>query len=62
MISGVRKESSGARFRLCARLKFLAGLKMNWEEMQMMFPKKSYLEKVDYCPLIILCPCVEEGV
>ncbi|GMN31077.1 hypothetical protein TIFTF001_003098 [Ficus carica] len=43
------------------RLKFLAGLKMNWEEMQTMFPKMSYLEKVD-CPLITLCPCDEEGV
>lgn len=43
------------------RLKFLAGLKMNWEEMQTRFPKMSYLEKVD-CPLITLCPCDDEGV
>ncbi|PON33622.1 LRR domain containing protein [Trema orientale] len=43
------------------RLKFLAGLKMDWEQMQELFPKLSYLEKVD-CPLISLCPCDEDGV
>ncbi|PON43138.1 LRR domain containing protein [Parasponia andersonii] len=43
------------------RLKFLAGLKMDWEQMQELFPKLSYLEKVD-CPSISLCPCDEDGV
>ena len=43
------------------RLQFLAGLKMNWEEMHELFPNLSYLEKVD-CPLITMCPCDDDGV
>ncbi|XP_024026903.1 disease resistance RPP13-like protein 4 [Morus notabilis] len=43
------------------RLKYLAALKMDWEEMQALFPGLIYLEKVD-CPLISMCPCDEDGV
>ena len=43
------------------RLKYLAAVKMSWEEMQSAFPSLTYLEKVD-CPMITLCPCDEDGV
>ncbi|XP_062073921.1 uncharacterized protein LOC133778113 [Humulus lupulus] len=43
------------------RLKFLAGLKLDWEEMEEFFPKLSYLEKID-CPLVTMCPCDADGV
>ncbi|XP_062118290.1 uncharacterized protein LOC133831901 [Humulus lupulus] len=43
------------------RLKFLAGLKLDWEEMEEFFPRLSYLEKID-CPLVTMCPCDADGV
>lgn len=43
------------------RLKFLSELRMNWREMQALFPKLKYLEKVD-CPRVTFCPCNESGV
>ncbi|KAF4374750.1 hypothetical protein F8388_020271 [Cannabis sativa] len=43
------------------RLKFLAGLKLDWEEMKEFFPKLCYLEKID-CPLVTMCPCDADGV
>ncbi|KAL4347740.1 hypothetical protein GQ457_17G019670 [Hibiscus cannabinus] len=43
------------------RLKFLVGFKMNWKEMQVRFPKLTYLENVR-CPRITLCPCDEHGI
>nr|XP_043611596.1 uncharacterized protein LOC122583236 [Erigeron canadensis] len=43
------------------RLKYLNELKMEWGELQKLFPKMTYLEKVK-CPKLTLFPCNERGV
>ncbi|KAD3336531.1 hypothetical protein E3N88_32050 [Mikania micrantha] len=43
------------------RLKYLEELNMEWNELQNLFPKLSYLEKVK-CPRLTLFPCNEHGV
>ncbi|KAL4637085.1 hypothetical protein ACB092_03G055500 [Castanea dentata] len=43
------------------RLKYLSGMKTNWRELNELFPKLAYLERVK-CPGITLCPCDENGV
>jgi len=42
------------------RLKHLSELQMNWTELQALFPKLTYLEKVE-CPKLSLFPCDENG-
>ncbi|KAL6992671.1 hypothetical protein U1Q18_010784 [Sarracenia purpurea var. burkii] len=43
------------------RLKYLTGLEMDWRELQELFPKLNYLEKVK-CPNLTFFPCDESGV
>ncbi|KVI01038.1 hypothetical protein Ccrd_020692, partial [Cynara cardunculus var. scolymus] len=43
------------------RLKYLDELKMDWRELQTLFPKMNSLEKVK-CPRLTLFPCNEHGV
>ncbi|GJU74902.1 hypothetical protein Tco_1266307, partial [Tanacetum coccineum] len=43
------------------RLKYLEELKMEWRELQNLFPKMTSLEKVK-CPKLTLFPCNERGV
>ncbi|KAI3698025.1 hypothetical protein L6452_31134 [Arctium lappa] len=43
------------------RLKYLDELKMDWRELQNLFPKMNSLEKVK-CPRLTLFPCNEHGV
>uniref|UniRef100_A0A5B6YJJ3 Disease resistance RPP13-like protein 4 n=1 Tax=Davidia involucrata TaxID=16924 RepID=A0A5B6YJJ3_DAVIN len=43
------------------RLKYLSELAMDWRELQELFPKLIYLEKVK-CPKLTFFPCDEKGV
>ncbi|GMY37191.1 disease resistance RPP13-like protein 4 [Fagus crenata] len=43
------------------QFKFLSELKMDWQELQALFPKLTYVEKVS-CPNLTFFPCDENGV
>uniref|UniRef100_A0A2N9IFS3 Disease resistance R13L4/SHOC-2-like LRR domain-containing protein n=1 Tax=Fagus sylvatica TaxID=28930 RepID=A0A2N9IFS3_FAGSY len=43
------------------QFKFLSELKMDWQELQALFPKLTYVEKAN-CPNLTFFPCDENGV
>jgi Leucine-rich repeat (LRR) protein len=59
-LSDLRSEVYHPETVEALRLKYLPELQMNWRGLQALFPKLTYLEKVE-CPKLSLFPCDENG-
>ncbi|XP_008437036.1 putative disease resistance protein At1g58400 [Cucumis melo] len=57
-LAGLGNETWNAEV---VRLKYMADLKIDWRELQKIFPNLSYFQRVK-CPRVTFCPCDANGV